>query len=89
MEWLSGMIWEDVVLTVGQLFFVVALWPMVFSPEKPPLATALAHGVILGSFAVAFISLELWLSAFSVTLVSAMWFYLGWQRWQQQSKVKM
>ena len=82
MDILADVAWQDIVLTIGQLFFVVAVWPMLRSAQKPPYGTSLAHGVILGTFGVTFTTLELWFSAASVMIVSGMWFWLAWQRYR-------
>ena len=79
----TDLLWQDVVLTAGQIFFVFALIPMLRSAQKPPLITAVAHGLILASFGVVFASLSLWFSTVAVLLASLMWLYLSWQRFRQ------
>lgn len=78
---LSDLVWQDAVLGVGQLVFVLALYPMLRGKDKPPLLTCLIHGIVLASFGVAFTSLALWFSAISVFIVSGLWFYIGWQKY--------
>ena len=80
----SDMLWQDVVLAVGQIVFIFALLPMVRAKQKPPLFSCLIHGLVLGSFGIVFASLALWFSALAVFAVSGMWFYIGWQRYAKQ-----
>ena len=79
----TDLTWQDLIVSVGQVVFVFALWPMLRSSTKPPLLTSILHGLILSSFGVVFASLGLWFSTVAVTVGSGMWFYLGWQKFGQ------
>lgn len=80
---LTEVVWQDVVVTVGQVVFVFALLPMVRAHHKPPISTSVVHGLVLASFGVAFASLALWFSAVTVFMVSGLWFYIGWQQYRR------
>ncbi len=79
----EDLVWQDIVLTIGQFFFVFALIPMVVGNEKPPLSTSLVNGSVLSTFGFTFWSLELLFSAISVFTVSFVWFILAWQRYRR------
>ena len=81
----TDLLWQDAVLTVGQIFFVFALIPMIRATQKPPLITSITHGLILASFGVVFASLSLWFSTIAVFLASLMWLYLSWQRFSYKN----
>lgn len=73
------MLWQDAVLAAGQWFFVVTLVPL--WKEPPPLLTAVPTGGILGLFAVAFATLELWNASISAAATCTMWCALAYRRW--------
>ena len=75
----SELIWQDVVLSVGQLVFAVALVPAIRAKEKPPLITSVMSGLVLATFAVAFATLGLWFSAATVAVVSVLWLVVAYQ----------
>lgn len=75
------MSWQDVLLSVGQFVFVVALFPSVFSEDKPALSTSLTTGVVLIVFAFTYSTLRLWSGAVFAILVGVMWFILAVQKY--------
>ena len=75
------MAWQDIVLSVGQWVFIIALLPSVFGKDKPAFSSSVITGGVLGVFALTFATLSLWVSAFSTTLVSITWFVLAVQKY--------
>ncbi|MFP4616740.1 MAG: hypothetical protein ACLFNR_01085 [Candidatus Paceibacterota bacterium] len=73
------MIWQDIVLSVGQWVFILALLPSIFSSEKPAILTSLITGLVLAVFAFTFYTLELLASAVSTACVSLTWAILVFQ----------
>ncbi|MEX0672945.1 MAG: hypothetical protein WD175_02700 [Candidatus Paceibacterota bacterium] len=72
--------WEDLIFSVGQLAFVIALLPSIFGSDKPALSTSLMYGSILLVFAGAYASLELWGSTITAAAISIAWFILVVQK---------
>lgn len=57
------MSWQDFVRAIGGVVFVIALIPSVLSPDKPAFTTSILNAAVLFSFAVVYVSLELWFAA--------------------------
>ena len=72
------MIWQDLIIFLGQIALNIALIPTLHSrTHKPPLATSLVHGSVLAVFAVTFASLHFWLSTSMVGLESVLWLWIA------------
>lgn len=82
----SSMHWQDIVLSVGQYIFVIALLPSVFGKDKPALSSSLLTGTVLGVFTAVYATLGLWSSTIASTLVTATWFLLAWQQYRRRNK---
>ena len=82
----SSMHWQDIVLSVGQYIFVIALLPSVLGKDKPALSSSLLTGTVLGVFTVVYATLGLWSSTIASTLVTATWFLLAWQQYRKKMK---
>lgn len=55
--------WQDKLIAIGGIGFFIALVPMIFANEKPPISTSLLTAVILWGYILAFSTLGLWYSA--------------------------
>lgn len=75
--------WQDLVLSVGNFIFFVALIPSILSASKPAFATSFLTGVVLLIFGIVYISLHLWLSTIMVLLSGAAWLTLAAQKYLQ------
>jgi hypothetical protein len=75
------MVWQDWILTIGQILFIFALAPSVFSKDKPALTTSLLTGTVLAVFAIVFATLYLWLAATSTLVSSLTWLLLAYQKY--------
>jgi hypothetical protein len=73
------MSWQDIVLTIGQICFILALLPSVFGKDKPALATSLMTAGVLVAFCIVNVSLELYFAAITVAFTSLTWFVLAFQ----------
>jgi hypothetical protein len=75
------MIWQDAVIAGAQATFALALIPTILASSKPPLATSvpMAAGVLAITVAVA--TLELWWSAATGAVTTALWAILVIQKW--------
>lgn len=74
------MIWQDLVLAAGSLFFFIALLPSIFSAKKPHWASSLITGSILIVFSVVDVTLGLYYAAGMNVLSAVAWFVLFVQR---------
>ena len=74
------MIWQDIVISIGQWVFAIALLPSVFGKAKPALSSSLIIGSVLAVFVFTFASLSLWISAVSTIAGSLIWFVLAAQK---------
>lgn len=72
--------WQDYVLTAGQIVFCVTLIPMLFAKEKPPLSSSITTGVVLLVSAGVMSTLHLWLAAASQSIVGLQWLWLAVQK---------
>ena len=77
--------WQDYVIAVGSIIFIIALMPTVLSKEKPHLSTSLMTGTVLMVFAITYLTLRLWFAAITTALTSLQWFVLAVQKYLQKS----
>lgn len=75
------MIWQDIVLTICQLTFVVALFPTIFSKDKPSFSTSLINTIVLLIVGVVNITLQLYGFAVSVFILAIAWGTLAVQKY--------
>ena len=78
------MSWQDLVYGIGNVLFVIALIPSLKSDDKPNIKTSIMNSVVLVSFIIAGISLELYFTALVTTLLTISWAYLGYQKYRQK-----
>lgn len=76
------MSWQDIVLGVGSVGFVIALLPAMKNRQKPPVSTCSINTVILISIICVYISFQLWLTVFIQIIITFQWIYIGWKRYQ-------
>jgi hypothetical protein len=72
--------WRDIVLTCGQIIFIIALVPAIKHAHKPPFSTSILNTIVLFSFAFVYMTLSLWFAAISTTVVGILWFVLALQK---------
>lgn len=82
------MAWQDIVLSIGQWVFLIALIPSILGKDKPALSTSLMTGSLLIVFAFVYASLFLWVGGVSAFLVGLGWFVLAFQKWQQKQQAE-
>jgi heme O synthase-like polyprenyltransferase len=80
------MIWQDIVLSIGQWIFVIALLPSVFGNDKPALSSSVLTGAVLAVFAFVYATLGLWSSVAAGSAISITWFILAWQQYRRKKK---
>ncbi|GEM_PF-552297 len=80
------MTWQDIVFSIGQWIFIVALIPLLFSKDKPALSSSLMTGTVLAVFAFTYSTLSLWTASTSTILTAGAWFTLAIQKYRLDRK---
>jgi cell division protein FtsW (lipid II flippase) len=80
--------WQDIVLTVANFTFVVALLPALLKDEKPPVSTSVMTAVALVAIAATNASLGLWFAAGVVGITATLWAALAVQQWQRHRRAR-
>jgi len=70
------MIWQDIVIGIGNWIFVLALIPSIVSDKKPALVTSIITAIVVTVFAYCFFTLELYHSMISSAAVGVCWWIL-------------
>lgn len=78
--------WQDIVLTVGQIIFIIALIPAIRNKQKPPFLTNILNAFVLFCFGVVYITLSLWFAAVTTCIVAILWLVLTVQSSQHRHK---
>ena len=68
--------WQDVVLMIVGFFFLVALFPSLFSEAKPHWGSSLLTSLLLGISVVCYATLDLWLAAWATGSTLVGWVIL-------------
>ncbi len=75
--------WQDWVLAIGQIFFLLALLPSVFSSDKPSKYSSAPTAMVLYLFSYTFYTLGLTWGAITSFLVGVIWTVLFFQKLKQ------
>ncbi len=78
------MSWQDLVLTVGQVIFVIALIPTVVGKDKPALQTSVLTSAVSFSFMAVYVSLSVPFASITAALNGSMWLVLAVQKWRER-----
>jgi len=74
------MIWQDIVISVGQWIFIIALMPSIFSQNKPDVKTSLITAIVLTVFGFTFLTLNLIIGGLSGLGTAFCWWILFVQK---------
>jgi 1,4-dihydroxy-2-naphthoate octaprenyltransferase len=74
------MSWQELILTLGQVIFIVALLPSVFTKDKPEIWTSVLTGLVAYSIGVTYTTLHMPLAAVSAGLNGVFWTILAVQK---------
>jgi hypothetical protein len=74
------MIWQDIVLAIGSWIFIVALVPALIGKDKPPVSSSALTGAVLAVYVMVYLTLHLWISVASTTILSIAWLTLAVQK---------
>jgi len=72
--------WQDLVLSLGSVCFIVGLMPSVLSDHKPAVATSITNAVALTAFTVTYMTLSLWFAALTTAITASLWVVLAVQK---------
>ena len=81
----SFMHWQDWVLTIGQIIFIIALFPSILSKDKPALQTSLLTAAVAFSIAVVYVTLSVQFAAISAALNGVLWLILAIQKYRTRN----
>ena len=82
------MIWQDVVMTLGQFAFGIALIPTIKANQPPTKGTCLTTAVIATIYVPTLLSLGLKVSFLATILVATNWWILFYQSYRQELQKK-
>lgn len=77
---LNFMKWQDIVISICQIFFVVAMIPSIRSSDKPALTTSVMNVILVSIITVCLFTLKLWFSSFTAAMVGLTWSVLAIQK---------
>lgn len=80
--------WQDLVLAIGSIIFVIALVPSVAGKNKPALSTSLLTGTVLVVFGISYLTLTLWYAATTTFMTAVMWYILAAQKLHQSRRLQ-
>jgi threonine/homoserine/homoserine lactone efflux protein len=75
---------QDLIISIGQIIFIVALLPTIFNKDKPPIKTSLPTGIILIIIAINFLSLTLYYSFITSGINGIEWLILTYQKYKSK-----
>ena len=80
--------WQQTVLALGQVVFIIALLPSVFSRDKPEIWTSIITGSVALSIAVTYTTMHLPVAAISAFFNFVFWSILAFQKYRQPKTTK-
>lgn len=76
------MSWQETVLAVGQVVFIIALLPSIFSTDKPEIWTSILTGTVALSISITYTTLSLKAAAISAFFNFVAWTILAIQKFR-------
>ena len=80
--------WQETILAIGQVVFIIALLPSVFSSDKPEIWTSLITGSVALSIAITYATMKLPIAAISAFFNFVFWSILAIQKHRQNLNSK-
>ncbi len=81
--------WQETVLALGQVVFIVALLPSVFSDDKPEIWTSIITGTVALSIAITYVTMHIPIAAVSAFFNFVFWSILAIQKYRKPKKVSI
>ncbi|MFA6602881.1 MAG: hypothetical protein WCT01_03700 [Candidatus Shapirobacteria bacterium] len=72
--------WQDFVLTFGQVIFILALFPSIFSKDKPSIKTSIPTSLVSFSIGVVYLTLNVPMAAATAVINGILWGILAFQK---------
>lgn len=63
------MIWQDIVIAVAQIFFIVALIPSITTQDKPAVLTSAMNMTLVWAISITQYTLDLWFSTITAVAI--------------------
>lgn len=80
--------WQETVLALGQVIFILALLPSVFSKDKPEIWTSIITGLVALSISITYATMSLQVAAISAFFNFTFWSILAIQKLHQMNAEK-
>lgn len=80
--------WQQIVLALGQIIFVIALIPSLISKDKPEIWTSIITGLVALSISITYFSMSITFAAISAGANFIAWSILAIQKLRQIKKAK-
>ncbi len=80
--------WQQTILAIGQVVFIIALLPSVFSNDKPEIWTSIITGSVALSIAITYTTMSLPVAAVSAFFNFVFWAILATQKHRQMRTKK-
>jgi hypothetical protein len=74
--------WQDIVIFIVSLGFILALIPSVKSENKPDILTSFFTGLGLAILSITYLTLSLPLSSLISAMTASVWIYLAYQKYK-------
>lgn len=71
--------WQDMVFSLGEIVFMISLFPSLLSNQKPAALTSLVTGLMLCGFLTVHASYKLWTAFYLCAATAILWFVLAGQ----------
>ncbi len=65
--------WQDIVISIAQIFSIIALIPSIRSKDKPAKTTSLIAMICVLAITICLFTLQLWLGSFTAFLIAVCW----------------
>lgn len=79
--------WQETVLTLGQIIFIAALLPSIFSKDKPEIWTSIVTGLVALSISITYLTLHIPFAAVSAFFNFVAWSVLATQKFHQMRQI--
>lgn len=77
------MTWQEIVLALGQILFLIALIPSMVTDDKPEIYTSLMTGAVALSISITYLTLHIKLASVMAFLNFVAWSILAIQKHRQ------
>jgi len=78
--------WQDLVISIGQIIFSIALIPMVLGKDKPALISSVITGIVLMIYALTYITIQFWFGSLMTIITGGIWLLLAYQKYRMEKK---